>query len=80
MHSVTGIVNYAAKHLSDAEAEKLFVDMLDNRNSSITQTILNIAKTLSISYIVERILDGNTSTGDARLVLILYLKFVISKI
>ncbi|XP_034486638.1 uncharacterized protein LOC117791092 [Drosophila innubila] len=65
--AVMGIVNYAKKHLSDIEAEKLCVDLLENRKSSITQIILFAAKTLSISYIVERILDGDTSTGDARI-------------
>lgn len=47
------------------ETGKLMLDMLENRNID-PQYILCYAEKLSISYIVERILDGEITTGDAR--------------
>ncbi|KAM8702973.1 hypothetical protein ACLKA7_005334 [Drosophila subpalustris] len=63
--AIIGILSYATKHLSDIETEKLILDMLENRNT-VTLILCGVEK-LSISYIVERILDGDITTGDARI-------------
>lgn len=73
MHSVNGVLDYVLKHLSDDEASSVIVDMLDIRDNFLTQEILIRTKPLRLSYIVERILDGDTSTGDSRLVIMSYI-------
>lgn len=62
------IVKYAAKFLSDDENKKLLTDIIYNRYDWIVWSILiNInGRKVPNSMVVQGILDGEVSTGDAR--------------
>ncbi|EDV94312.1 uncharacterized protein LOC6568114 [Drosophila grimshawi] len=62
------LLQYAAKNLNDDENEKLLEDILIIiKDWSLILGILMKAKILPNSIVVNGILDGDTSTGDARI-------------
>lgn len=65
--AVEGILDYASKHLSKTEIEKLCADMLSFSNQCITEIILSNVKSLSRSLVVQGLLDGDITAGDARI-------------
>ncbi|KAH8310361.1 hypothetical protein KR044_000938 [Drosophila immigrans] len=65
--AVEGILKYALKHLSDVDAEKLAEKILSHRCENTTKTLLANATKIGVSLIVQGILLGDITSGDARI-------------
>jgi len=72
-------LEYASKHLSKTEIEKLYADLLSFNNQCITKAVLLNVKSLSRSLVVQGLLNGDITAGDARLVTYAILKSFIFK-
>ncbi|EDW67890.1 uncharacterized protein [Drosophila virilis] len=66
-NAAVSIVKYAAKFLSDDENRKLLTDIIHNHFDWIVWSILINGREVPNSLVIQGILDGEVTTGDARI-------------
>ncbi|XP_034116341.1 uncharacterized protein LOC117575971 [Drosophila albomicans] len=66
-YAVKALLNYASKHMNDVDIQKLAEKILNYRCQHTSKALLANVKTLGVSSVVEGILIGDISTGDARI-------------
>ncbi|KAH8388283.1 hypothetical protein KR093_002809 [Drosophila rubida] len=65
--AVAAILKYATQNMSDVDTEKLAETILSHRGENTIKILLSNVKTLGVSFIVQGILHGDITSGDARI-------------